>query len=79
MEQARRILGQEWLGFVDSGLPEGDPVPPLPEGCFARLIILAYDENGGYPHGLHACAPVLGVTWQSPHPDQIVCHQAPSG
>src|ERR671937_103216 len=26
---------QEWLGFVDSGLPEGDPPPPLPEGCFA--------------------------------------------
>ncbi|WP_242418150.1 PIG-L family deacetylase, partial [Frankia sp. CpI1-P] len=27
MENARRILGvrQEWLGFVDSGLPEGDP------------------------------------------------------
>ena len=26
---------QHWLGFVDSGLPEGDPLPPLPEGCFA--------------------------------------------
>ena len=26
---------QAWLGFVDSGLPEGDPLPPLPEGCFA--------------------------------------------
>src|SRR5438034_6867160 len=37
MERAREILGvrQEWLGFVDSGLPEGDPLPPLPEGCFA--------------------------------------------
>lgn len=37
MEEARQILGvrQEWLGFVDSGLPEGDPLPPLPEGCFA--------------------------------------------
>ena len=22
-------------GFVDSGLPEGDPLPPLPDGCFA--------------------------------------------
>jgi len=32
MERARRILGvrQHWLGFVDSGLPEGDPMPPLP-------------------------------------------------
>ena len=34
MVRAREILGvhQEWLGFVDSGLPEGDPLPPLPEG-----------------------------------------------
>ena len=37
MNRAREILGvrQDWLGFVDSGLPEGDPLPPLPEGCFA--------------------------------------------
>ena len=36
MDAARAILGveQAWLGFVDSGLPEGDPLPPLPEGCF---------------------------------------------
>ena len=26
-----------WLGFVDSGLPEGDPPPPLPDGCFALV------------------------------------------
>ncbi len=38
MDRAREILGVEqvWLGFVDSGLPEGDPLPPLPDGCFAR-------------------------------------------
>jgi mycothiol S-conjugate amidase len=37
MDAAREILGvdQAWLGYVDSGLPEGDPLPPLPEGCFA--------------------------------------------
>ena len=37
MDQAARILGirQRWLGFVDSGLPEGDPLPPLPAGSFA--------------------------------------------
>ena len=36
-QAAAEILGVEhdWLGFVDSGLPEGDPLPPLPEGCFA--------------------------------------------
>ena len=34
-----QILGiqQVWLGFVDSGLPEGDPLPPLPDGCFALM------------------------------------------
>ena len=37
MAAARDILGvrQRFLGFVDSGLPEGDPLPPLPDGCFA--------------------------------------------
>ena len=37
MDRAREILGvrQRVLGFVDSGLPEGDPLPPLPDGCFA--------------------------------------------
>ena len=36
---AREVLGvrQGLLGFVDSGLPEGDPLPPLPDGCFALL------------------------------------------
>ena len=39
MAHARDILGVEhaWLGFVDSGFPEGDPLPPLPEGCFALV------------------------------------------
>src|SRR4051812_28126056 len=37
MAKAAEILGVEhaWLGYEDSGLPEGDPLPPLPEGCFA--------------------------------------------
>ena len=37
MAAAQAILGVDhhWLGFVDSGLPEGDPLPPLPVGCFA--------------------------------------------
>jgi len=32
MARAREILGvqQQFLGFADSGLPEGDPLPPLP-------------------------------------------------
>ena len=41
MDRARAVLGvrQHWLGFVDSGLPEGDPLPPLPDGCFALVPI----------------------------------------
>ena len=36
MDRAQEILGvqQRFLGFTDSGLPEGDPLPPLPDGCF---------------------------------------------
>ena len=32
MKAAQEVLGCEhtWLGFVDSGLPEGAPLPPLP-------------------------------------------------
>ena len=42
MAKARDILGvqQRFMGFVDSGLPEGDPKPPLPDGSFA-LVPLA--------------------------------------
>ena len=41
MDRARAILGVEqvWLGFVDSGLPEGDPLPPLPEGSLRHRSI----------------------------------------
>src|SRR5699024_833043 len=37
MEAAARARGIEhvWLGFIVSGLPEGAPLPPLPEGSFA--------------------------------------------
>src|SRR6476659_10132887 len=41
MARAAEILGveQHWLGLIDSGLPEGDPLPPLPDGCFALETI----------------------------------------
>src|ERR1700709_2156445 len=41
MARAREILGigQRGLGFVDSGSPEGDPLPPLPEGCFGLVPV----------------------------------------
>src|SRR3954451_11286581 len=37
MARAAEALGvrHHWLGFVESGLPEGDPLPPPPAGGFA--------------------------------------------
>src|SRR5215469_13722830 len=51
MARAREILGvrQRFLGFIDSGLPEGDPPPPLPEGCFALQKLEAAADPDRYP------------------------------
>src|ERR1035438_10810673 len=47
MARAREILGvdQSFLGFIDSGLPEGDPKPPLPDGCFALMPVARSEEH----------------------------------
>ncbi len=79
MERARQILGvkQEWLGFLDSGLPEGDPKPPLPEGCFAVLPV----EEAAIPLAriLREFRPHVVVTYDEnggyPHPDHIQTHK----
>jgi mycothiol S-conjugate amidase len=79
MDRARRILGvrQEWLGFVDSGLPEGDPPPPLPEGCFA----LQPTEKAIAPliRLMREFRPHVVTTYDEnggyPHPDHIMCHK----
>jgi mycothiol S-conjugate amidase len=78
MERARAILGvrQEWLGFVDSGLPEGDPPPPLPEGSFALLD----PQTAAEPLvGLmRSFRPHVVTTYDErggyPHPDHVMCH-----
>jgi len=78
MEKAREILGvrQEWLGFVDSGLPEGDPLPPLPAGCFA----LVPPEVAARPlvELVRRERPHVVLTYDEnggyPHPDHIMCH-----
>jgi mycothiol S-conjugate amidase len=79
MAAAREILGvgQEWLGFVDSGLPEGDPLPPLPEGCFA----LVPTEEAAAPLValIRRFRPQVMTTYDErggyPHPDHIKTHE----
>lgn len=78
MEQARQILGvaQDWLGFVDSGWPEGEPPPPLPDGCFAALP----PEVAAAPlvRLIRQFKPHVLTTYDEkggyPHPDHIMCH-----
>ncbi|MCW2599513.1 MAG: mca [Frankiales bacterium] len=78
MDKAREILGvrQIFMGWVDSGLPEGDPLPPLPEGSFALgnleeqtrvLVELIRKER---PHVVTTYDEQGGY----PHPDHIRCH-----
>ena len=79
MARAREILGvqQAWLGFVDSGLPEGDPLPPLPDGCFG----LVDPAEGALPliELMREFRPHVVTTYDEtggyPHPDHIMCHQ----
>jgi mycothiol S-conjugate amidase len=79
MDAAREILGirQEWLGWVDSGFPEGDPLPPLPEGCFASLKV----EDAAAPlvKLIREFRPQVVTTYDEnggyPHPDHVMCHQ----
>lgn len=79
MKRAQEILGIEhrWMGFVDSGLPEGDPLPPLPFGCFAvqsleraaaPLVRLVREFR---PHVILSYDEIGGY----PHPDHIMSHR----
>jgi mycothiol S-conjugate amidase len=79
MEAAREILGvrQAWLGFVDSGLPSGDPLPPLPEGCFA--LVPTADAAAPLVRLMREFRPHVVTTYNEeggyPHPDHIACHK----
>lgn len=79
MDEAGAALGIEhrWLGFMDSGLPEGDPLPELPVGCFAQVplrqaaapLIRAVREFR--PHVIISYDEIGGY----PHPDHIKSHE----
>ena len=77
MEHARQILGvrQVFLGFVDSGLPEGDPLPPLPDGCFARGDL--DEQTEALVRVVREQRPHVMTTYDEnggyPHPDHIRC------
>lgn len=70
-------VSHEWLGFVDSGLPEGDPLPPLPEGCFALEPL----EVASAPlvRLMRRFRPHVVTTYDEnggyPHPDHIMTHK----
>jgi mycothiol S-conjugate amidase len=79
MDRAREILGvrQAWLGFVDSGYPEGDPLPPLPDGCFGLQPV----ETAAIPliKVIREFRPHVMTTYDEsggyPHPDHVMTHK----
>jgi len=79
MADAAAILGvrQVWLGFEDSGFPEGDPKPPVPEGSFAALPLETATEplvaliREFRPHVMTTYDELGGY----PHPDHIRTHE----
>jgi mycothiol S-conjugate amidase len=79
MARAAAVIGvrHEWLGFEDSGYPEGDPRPPLPPGCFADLPV---EETLETLVGLiREFRPHVVTTYDEnggyPHPDHIRTHE----
>ena len=78
MAQAAAALEvrHRWIGFMDSGLPEGDPLPPLPWGCFALQPL----ERAAAPlvRLVREFRPHVILTYDEnggyPHPDHIQTH-----
>lgn len=79
MARAAKILGvaHRWLGFVDSGFPEDEPMPQLPEGCFAMVPLETSTE--ALVAVVRELRPHVMVTYDEnggyPHPDHIRCHE----
>lgn len=79
MARAAQILGvrHRWLGFVDSGLPQGDPRPPLPDGCFA--LVPLEESVPKLVEVMREFKPHVVITYDEnggyPHPDHIRCHE----
>ncbi|MEO6531133.1 MAG: mycothiol conjugate amidase Mca [Specibacter sp.] len=79
MARAAEILGisHQWLGFTDSGLPEGDPLPELPANCFALKPL----EIAAAPlvRLVRRFRPHVIISYDEnggyPHPDHIMAHK----
>lgn len=80
MARAAAALGVEhvWLGYEDSGLPQGDPLPPLPEGCFALQD--PRDIAREIVGVIRDFKPHVIITYDEnggyPHPDHLMVHEA---
>lgn len=78
MARAAAALGVEhvWLGYEDSGLPEGDPLPPLPEGSFA--VQDPEDVAVKIVEQIREFLPHVIITYDEnggyPHPDHLMVH-----
>ncbi|MGH3353557.1 MAG: mycothiol conjugate amidase Mca [Nocardioides sp.] len=83
MHRARDILGikQDWLGFVDSGMPDAfmetrDP-SLLPDDCFALVPLEVSTER--LVRLIRSFRPHVVTTYDEnggyPHPDHIMCHR----
>ncbi len=80
-EMARAVavldVRHEWLGFHDSGFPEGDPPPPLDEGCFAALPV--EETIPPLVALIRSFRPQVVTTYDEnggyPHPDHIRTHE----
>lgn len=80
MSEAAAALGvkNRWLGHEDSGLPEGDPLPPLPEGSFATLDDDTVAQE--IVQVIRDFRPHVIITYDEnggyPHPDHLMVHRA---
>lgn len=78
MARAVEALGveHEWLGYQDSGLPEGDPRPPLPEGSFA--VQDPMEVTAKLVASIREFQPHVIITYDEnggyPHPDHLMVH-----
>ena len=77
MSAARDVLGirQHWLGYVDSGWPDGSPLSALPEDAFALQVLS--EPVAALVEVIREFRPHVVTTYAEdgdyPHPDHLMC------